>query len=559
MAIKENFSFWRGDDDAGTTTGQLVASRALKYYRSYSPLHEHLRKIILQQGKLPATCPRSLGWQGELAPEPAHSSPGRQGVGTQTPRTKSSPPERRAHPPNPTSNLILSSNPASATGSSLAHGPPAVCHGVRKVTFLNVHIPKAAGSSSECTLHSFADDAHTLVRTAKSVWPFDEGNVSAARAGVAFHEIGNHATYEDFVSGLKGAPSKVRHTHPVGACPGSAWSPGGHACGAFAQASSSCAALVTWVQHPVKRFVSSFYEHAGRGSPLKHASPLSRRYDLGTISPEQLARWEKPEDFRSFLFDNPTARRNYMTWNLQTQYLGDTRLSTFHKASNRWGVRSNTAEGRAMLQLAKQRMATMDFVGLTSRFHDSITLLSWWLGLPPLNVTCSSNLERKLGLKANLTMDAPPLGLSAEGRRVVADQNALDMELFAFAQKLFEQRWALMLARAPERIASDRYTCHKGPQLHCLPTEARLNPYYSGRQRCTTYCTNRRTEGGPLGEQLRRAYASNCPLPLSGVGSEGILGASPSTSGSDIDHREAVIICPMRTVVAKGAHAGRRA
>ena len=81
VAIKENFSFWRGDDDAGTTTGQLVASRALKYYRSYSPLHEHLRKIILQQGKLPATCPSSLGWRGELAPEPAHSSPGRQGVG----------------------------------------------------------------------------------------------------------------------------------------------------------------------------------------------------------------------------------------------------------------------------------------------------------------------------------------------------------------------------------------------------------------------------------------------------------------------------------------------
>ena len=35
---------------------------------------------------------------------------------------------------------------------------------------------------------------------------------------------------------------------------------------------------------------------------------------------------------------------------------------------------------------------------MTSRFPESMTLLSWWLGLPPLNVTCSSNMEKKVGL-----------------------------------------------------------------------------------------------------------------------------------------------------------------
>ena len=47
--------------------------------------------------------------------------------------------------------------------------------------------------------------------------------------------------------------------------------------------------------------------------------------------------------------------------------------------------------GREVLARALRLLRRMDFVGLAERFSESMTLLTWWLGLPPLNVTCTAN------------------------------------------------------------------------------------------------------------------------------------------------------------------------
>ena len=123
-----------------------------------------------------------------------------------------------------------------------------------------------------------------------------------------------------------------------------------------------------------------------------------------------------------------------MFWNTMTQRLGDETAHKYHCAGCVFGVPPSGGRGAAMLSLAKRRLASMDFVGLANRFHDSMTLLTWWLGLPPLNVTCSANVELKLGLTAhNLSKSRPPMGLSPEGAAAVERQNALDAELYRYA------------------------------------------------------------------------------------------------------------------------------
>ena len=82
---------------------------------------------------------------------------------------------------------------------------------------------------------------------------------------------------------------------------------------------------------------------------------------------------------------------------------------------------------------------------------------------------------------------------------------------YRYAEELFEERWHLMLSSAPERVQADRYECHGTRMLRCLPPETVHSEAYTGRRRCFTYCTNRATEDGAVGERLRRAYEAGCP------------------------------------------------
>lgn len=196
------------------------------------------------------------------------------------------------------------------------------------------------------------------------------------------------------------------------------------------------------------------------------------------------------------------------------RYLGDTSFYKLRQPSSPFGIDPHDPNAHAVLSLAKRRLRAMDFVGLAHRFLDSMTLLSWWLGLPPLNVTCSANLEMKLEWKQRNMSGAErqaAVGLSPTGVAIVEEQNALDVELYLYAVKLFEERWAIMEREAPERISSDRYTCHGDALLRCRPPERVRSPLYGARRRCFTYCTNAASEAGPAGERLRRAYESGCP------------------------------------------------
>ena len=132
----------------------------------------------------------------------------------------------------------------------------------------------------------------------------------------------------------------------------------------------------------------------------------------------------------------------------------------------------SNARGLVMLQRAKRRLDHLDFVGLTSRFDESMEVLAWKLGIP-LKRYCACNVNL---LKSFVAHDSNAI-LSDDARRAVLEDNALDVELYAYAVRLFEADLAAM--RSATKISNnDVFGCLKS-FVTCKEPKNRTN--YRGR------------------------------------------------------------------------------
>ncbi len=87
---------------------------------------------------------------------------------------------------------------------------------------------------------------------------------------------------------------------------------------------------------------------------------------------------------------------------------------------------------RALLETAKRNLESVAVVGLTNRFRATLMLLGQRFDWPHLGYR-----------KANETQARPATEvLDGTTRSALESLNALDQELYAFAQDLFEARWA---------------------------------------------------------------------------------------------------------------------
>lgn len=133
----------------------------------------------------------------------------------------------------------------------------------------------------------------------------------------------------------------------------------------------------------------------------------------------------------------------------------------------------SNARGLAMLQRAKQRLDHLDFVGLTSRFDESMEVLAWKLGIPSKRYcACNVNL-----LKSFAAHDTNAI-LSDDARRAVLEDNALDVELYAHAVQLFQADLAAMRSATKISNDNDAFGCLKSFAT-CKEPKNRTN--YRGR------------------------------------------------------------------------------
>ena len=120
-------------------------------------------------------------------------------------------------------------------------------------------------------------------------------------------------------------------------------------------------------------------------------------------------------------------------------------------------VAINDDDGRAMLERAKTRLAAMDFVGLTSMYSESLELMSYSLGVD-IDTVCSCRVNP---FKTKRHKKVPAAVMNR-----IAQDNILDMELYAFAQGLFLERYRAFkkdvggdLINAPFECRTDAMYC----------------------------------------------------------------------------------------------------
>lgn len=171
--------------------------------------------------------------------------------------------------------------------------------------------------------------------------------------------------------------------------------------------------FATMLRDPVARVVSVY----------KFLRYFVAHYQVETTAPEMLEveaqyREELPKGLTAFV-KSPKTHVRRAVFNAQTAALG---------GGDPDQIDRNT------LQRAKDNLRSCAAIGVTERMRDSLDLLAYRFGWPPLE---------------NLHINETPRGNGEPGletghRALIEEHNALDIELYAFATELFAERYAAM-------------------------------------------------------------------------------------------------------------------
>lgn len=115
---------------------------------------------------------------------------------------------------------------------------------------------------------------------------------------------------------------------------------------------------------------------------------------------------------------------------------------------------ANTEITRANLNIAKQRLKKIAFLGLVEKFQDSLFLLSYTFGWRPIWDTTRLNATRD---------QQDPRSTSPQVLARVRDSVSLDLELYRFAQDIFEQRFNDMTQTLLRRYGKREHAALRWP------------------------------------------------------------------------------------------------
>ena len=179
---------------------------------------------------------------------------------------------------------------------------------------------------------------------------------------------------------------------------------------------------ITVLREPVDRVLSHYHFHAQEGNPPGSRGDIRLRKVWEQILTNERAELAEPqevvalEEDAEFSLEEGLRRKICIYDNFMTRFL--------------WGGESIYGElPPDALDRAKKNVAGLWFVGIRERLDDSLVLLGrrLGLGLMPYNL-------RHVSKKRPALEETSP-----ELRKLVAEHNALDVELYRFARELFEE------------------------------------------------------------------------------------------------------------------------
>jgi len=199
---------------------------------------------------------------------------------------------------------------------------------------------------------------------------------------------------------------------------------------------------LTMLRDPIERTISDYNDR------VRYSDPLFKD------------KYSKDQTISEF-FNDPEKRKTFE--NIQTLYIALdldilSLIKSFDSESlNRFRYREylqNFRDGISdskLLETAKQRLANFEFIGIAEKFEESMFLLYYTFGWRPiysvwtLNVAPDSKDRRDLQLNlAAQTKKSSFLKTQTKDYNI-KDCNKLDMELYQYGKKIFEQRYSKMV------------------------------------------------------------------------------------------------------------------
>jgi len=185
---------------------------------------------------------------------------------------------------------------------------------------------------------------------------------------------------------------------------------------------------LTYIRDPVQRFISE-WKHVQRNATWKR----DEKYRLKCNR-----EWHELEDcyegefWTNVPFDEFISCSNNLAFNRQTRMLADlTKIQCYDKLRDKQDnfVALEAASARAMLDSAKENLSKIDFFGILEHQRDSQRLFE-----ATFQLKFVIPFEQKTGTRAS------KVELTDKQLERIRAMNSLDIELYEYAQQLFEER-----------------------------------------------------------------------------------------------------------------------
>ena len=165
-------------------------------------------------------------------------------------------------------------------------------------------------------------------------------------------------------------------------------------------------------------------------------------------------------------FDEATTLEEYLTDPKYAKFVVDlqTRLTVGKiKAGVQEWAEKKPLPDSVILQVAKENLEFMAFVGLTEKFKESMQLLCHTFGwqMPPEIPQINSSPE-----------PFDPASIPASTLELIKEKTRLDAELYAFAVELFQQRYAQMI----DELMDENYRLRHPNAKEAAPLVATVLP-----------------------------------------------------------------------------------
>ncbi|KDR10904.1 heparan-sulfate 6-O-sulfotransferase 1 [Zootermopsis nevadensis] len=188
---------------------------------------------------------------------------------------------------------------------------------------------------------------------------------------------------------------------------------------------------ITLLREPISRYLSEF-RHVQRGATWRN----SRHWCGGhAATPQELPHCYKGASWEGVTVDEFAACPHNLAANRQTRMLADLALVGCYNTSY---MPSHAERNRVMLASAKRNLAAMAFFGLTE--HQKV---SQYVFEETFNLRFAVPFEQN-----NTTLSSATLSsIRPDQIETIRHLNVLDLELYAFAQKLMYQRFERLQKR----------------------------------------------------------------------------------------------------------------